>query len=58
VLNEDIRLNILTAARALLALCENQRGVPFFVPPRVEIITSENISSSFEPPMLAEDDGP
>ncbi len=57
VLNEDIRVNVLTAARALLALCENQRGVPFFVPPRVEIITSENISSSFDPSILMEEDG-
>jgi len=44
VLNEDIRYCILTAARALRALCDNLRGALGVVQPRIEILTSENLT--------------
>jgi LacI family transcriptional regulator len=43
VLNQDIHYCISTSARVLRALCENVRGALSVVPPRVEILTSENL---------------
>jgi LacI family transcriptional regulator len=43
VLNQDIHYCINTASRVLRALCENVRGALSVVPPRIEILTSENL---------------
>lgn len=43
VLHQDIHYCILTAARVLRALCENQRGALSVAQPRVEILTAENL---------------
>jgi LacI family transcriptional regulator len=43
VLNQDIHYCVLAAARVLRGLCDNVRGAPSVVPPRVEILTAENL---------------
>jgi LacI family transcriptional regulator len=43
VLNQDIHYCVSTAARVLRGLCENVRGALSVVPPRVEILTAENL---------------
>lgn len=43
VLNQDLHYCITTSARVLRALCENVRGALSVVPPRIEILTSENL---------------
>jgi LacI family transcriptional regulator len=43
VLNQDFHYCISTSARVLRALCENVRGALSVVPPRIEILTSENL---------------
>ena len=43
VLDQDMHYCINTAARVLRALCENVRGALSVVPPRIEILTSENL---------------
>ena len=43
VLNQDIHYCVLAAARVLRGLCDNVRGAPSAVPPRVEILTAENL---------------
>ena len=43
VLHQDIHYCVLAAARALRGLCENVRGAPNVVQPRVEILTAENL---------------
>jgi LacI family transcriptional regulator len=44
ILHQDVHYCVLTAARVLRALCENVRGALSVVQPRVEILTSENLS--------------
>lgn len=44
VLNQDLHDCVMTATRTLLALRESLRGPPIAVPPRLEIITSENLT--------------
>jgi LacI family transcriptional regulator len=43
VLHQDVHYCVLTAARVLRGLCDNVRGAPNVVQPRVEILTAENI---------------
>lgn len=43
VLHQDIHYCVLAAARVLRGLCDNVRGAPSAVPPRVEILTAENL---------------
>lgn len=43
VLDQDMHYCINTSARVLRALCENVRGALSVVPPRIEILTSENL---------------
>jgi LacI family transcriptional regulator len=43
VLHQDVHYCVLTAARTLRGLCENIRGAPSVVQPRVEILTAENL---------------
>ena len=43
ILNQDIRYCVLAAARVLKGLCEGVRGALNVVPPRVEILTAENL---------------
>ncbi len=43
VLNQDVHYCVLAAARVLRGLCDNVRGAPSAVPPRVEILTAENL---------------
>jgi LacI family transcriptional regulator len=43
VLDQDLHYCVGTAARVLRALCENVRGALSVVPPRIEILTSENL---------------
>ncbi len=43
VLHQDVHYCVLTAARALRALCENVRGALNVVQPRIEILTAENL---------------
>ena len=43
VLHQDVHYCVLAAARVLLGLCENVRGAPNVVLPRVEILTAENL---------------
>jgi LacI family transcriptional regulator len=43
VLDQDLHYCVNTAARVLRALCENVRGALAVVPPRIEILTSENL---------------
>jgi LacI family transcriptional regulator len=43
VLHQDMHYGVLTAARVLRALCENQRGALSVVQPRIEILTAENL---------------
>lgn len=43
VLHQDVHYCVLSAARVLLGLCENVRGAPNVVLPRVEILTAENL---------------
>ncbi len=43
VLHQDVHYCVLTAARTLRGLCENIRGAPNVVQPRVEILTAENL---------------
>lgn len=43
LLNQDIHYCVLTAARVLKGLCENVRGAPGVVQPRIEILTAENL---------------
>ena len=43
VLHQDVHYCVLAAARTLRGLCENIRGAPSVVQPRVEILTAENL---------------
>ncbi len=43
VLHQDIHYCVLAAARVLRALCENMRGALAVAPPRIEILTAENL---------------
>jgi LacI family transcriptional regulator len=43
VLHQDVHYCVLTAARVLRGLCDNVRGAPNVVQPRVEILTAENL---------------
>jgi LacI family transcriptional regulator len=42
-LHQDVHYCVLTAARVLRGLCDNVRGAPSVVQPRVEILTAENL---------------
>jgi LacI family transcriptional regulator len=44
VLHQDVHDCVMTATKALLALRESLRGPPIAVPPRLEILTSENLT--------------
>lgn len=44
VLHQDLHDSVMTATKALLALRESLRGSPIAVPPRLEILTSENLT--------------
>jgi LacI family transcriptional regulator len=43
VLHQDVHYCVLTAAKVLRGLCDNVRGAPSVVQPRVEILTAENL---------------
>jgi LacI family transcriptional regulator len=43
VLHQDVHYCVLTAAKVLRGLCDNVRGAPNVVQPRVEILTAENL---------------
>jgi LacI family transcriptional regulator len=43
VLEQDLHYCVNSSARVLRALCENVRGALSVVPPRIEILTSENL---------------
>jgi LacI family transcriptional regulator len=42
-LHQDVHYCVLTAAKVLRGLCDNVRGAPNVVQPRVEILTAENL---------------